>query len=481
MSTSISIKELKELDPSSYQIVDIRDAVEISHGAIPGALVMKTEEIETSDAIDRSKKTIICCSRGRFSVAATEELQEKGWDAVSLEGGYIAWLMDVMSAPEEQDKAADVEKSLRKKFKKSIWSKFTKAINTYELVKPGDRIAVCISGGKDSMLMAKCFQELKLHNKFDFEVKFVVMDPGYSPENRKVIEDNAKSLRKKFKKSIWSKFTKAINTYELVKPGDRIAVCISGGKDSMLMAKCFQELKLHNKFDFEVKFVVMDPGYSPENRKVIEDNAKSLHIPITIFETDIFDSVYHVENSPCYLCARMRRGHLYHFAQQLGCNKIALGHHYDDVIETILMGMLYGAQVQTMMPKLHSIHFEGMELIRPLYLVREDDIKAWRDYNGLHFIQCACKFTDTCTTCNNEENRSKRVEIKELIKNLKKVNPFVESNIFRSVENVNIDTVVGYKQHGIRHNFLEGYDDNPGYVPEAEKAAAETEQEKEGK
>ena len=294
-------------------------------------------------------------------------------------------------------------------------------------------------------------------------------------EQQDVYLDIEQSIRKKFKKSIWCKFTKAVREYELVKEGDKIAVCISGGKDSMLMAKCFQELKLHNKFDFEVKFVVMDPGYSPENRKVIEDNAKSLHIPITIFETDIFDSVYHVENSPCYLCARMRRGHLYHFAQQLGCNKIALGHHYDDVIETILMGMLYGAQVQTMMPKLHSIHFEGMELIRPLYLVREDDIKAWRDYNGLHFIQCACKFTDTCTTCNNEENRSKRVEIKELIKNLKKVNPFVESNIFRSVENVNIDTVVGYKQHGIRHNFLEGYDDNPGYVPEAEKAAAETE------
>ena len=236
------------------------------------------------------------------------------------------------------------------------------------------------------------------------------------------------------------------------------------------MAKCFQELKLHNKFDFEVKFVVMDPGYSPENRKVIEDNAKA-SIFRSRFSRPIFSIRFiHVENSPCYLCARMRRGHLYHFAQQLGCNKIALGHHYDDVIETILMGMLYGAQVQTMMPKLHSIHFEGMELIRPLYLVREDDIKAWRDYNGLHFIQCACKFTDTCTTCNNEENRSKRVEIKELIKNLKKVNPFVESNIFRSVENVNIDTVVGYKQHGIRHNFLEGYDDNPGYVPEAEKS-----------
>lgn len=377
MSTSISIKELKELDPSSYQIVDIRDAVEISHGAIPGALVMKTEEIETSDAIDRSKKTIICCSRGRFSVAAAEELQEKGWDAVSLEGGYIAWLMDVMSVPEEQDKAADVEKSLRKKFKKSIWSKFTKAINTYELVKPGDKIAVCISGGKDSMLMAKCFQDLKRFSKFEFDVKFLVMDPGYSEANR----------------------------------------------------------------------------------KVIENNAKILNVPITIFESNIFDSVYHIEKSPCYLCARMRRGHLYNFARELGCNKIALGHHYDDVIETILMGMLYGAQVQTMMPKLHSTNFEGMELIRPLYLVREDDIKAWRDYNDLKFIQCACKFTDTCTTCDNEETRSKRLEIKNLIHELKKTNPFIEGNIFKSVENVNLDTVIAYKKDGVKHHFLEHYED----------------------
>ena len=202
----------------------------------------------------------------------------------------------------------------------------------------------------------------------------------------------------------------------------------------------------------------MDPGYSPENRKVIEDNARNLNIPITIFESDIFESVYHIEKSPCYLCARMRRGHLYSYAKELGCNKIALGHHYDDVIETILMGMLYGAQIQTMMPKLHSTNFEGMELIRPLYLVREDDIKAWRDYNNLHFIQCACKFTDTCTTCNNNENRSKRVEVKELIRNLKEVNPFVEGNIFKSVENVNIDTVVGYKQKGVRHHFLDDYD-----------------------
>ena len=267
-----------------------------------------------------------------------------------------------------------------------------------------------------------------------------------------------KSLRKKFKKSIWSRFTKAINTYELVKPGDKIAVCISGGKDSMLMAKCFQELKLHNKFDFEVKFLVMDPGYSPANRRMIEENSRLLDVPVTVFESDIFESVYNIEKSPCYLCARMRRGYLYSHAKELGCNKIALGHHYDDVIETILMGMLYGAQIQTMMPKLHSTNFEGMELIRPLYLVREDDIKAWRDYNGLEILQCACRFTENCASCDNEESRSKRLEIKQLIKNLKQVNPFVEGNIFKSVENVNIDTVVAYKQNGVRHHFLEGYD-----------------------
>ena len=266
------------------------------------------------------------------------------------------------------------------------------------------------------------------------------------------------SITKAFRKTLWKPFVEALKRYELIKAGDRIAVCISGGKDSMLMAKCFQELKLHNKFDFEVKFLVMDPGYSPANRRVIEENAKRLHIPITIFESDIFDSVYHIEKNPCYLCARMRRGHLYHYAQELGCNKIALGHHYDDVIETILMGMLYGAQIQSMMPKLHSTNFEGMELIRPLYLVREDDIKAWRDYNGLRFIQCACKFTDTCTTCNNEENRSKRMEIKELIRTLKEVNPYVEGNIFKSVENVNLDTMICYKTGGEKHHFLETYD-----------------------
>lgn len=267
------------------------------------------------------------------------------------------------------------------------------------------------------------------------------------------------SLRKRFKKKIWSKFTKAINTYDLVKPGDKIAVCISGGKDSMLMAKCFQELKIHNKFDFEVKFLVMDPGYNPENRRQIEENARKLNIPITVFETDIFESVFTIEKSPCYLCARMRRGHLYHFAKDMGCNKIALGHHYDDVIETILMGMLYSGQIQTMMPKLHSTNFEGMELIRPLYLVREDDIKAWRDYNDLRFIQCACKFTEDCASCDNEENLSKRLEIKELISELKKTNRFVEGNIFKSVENVNLNTIVAYKKDGVRHNFLDTYDE----------------------
>ena len=277
-------------------------------------------------------------------------------------------------------------------------------------------------------------------------------------EQQDVYLDIEQSIRKKFKKSIWCKFTKAVREYELVKEGDKIAVCISGGKDSMLMAKLFQELQRHNRFPFEVTFLVMDPGYSKENRQIIENNAKKLHIPLTIFESDIFEAVLHVEKSPCYLCARMRRGHLYAKAKELGCNKIALGHHYDDVIETILMGMLYGAQVQTMMPKLHSTNFEGMELIRPLYLVREDDIKKWRDYNDLHFLQCACKFTETCSI-EGGDSSSKRMEIKHLIRELKKTNPFVEGNIFKSVENVNLSTVIAYKQNGVKHHFLESYDE----------------------
>lgn len=278
-------------------------------------------------------------------------------------------------------------------------------------------------------------------------------------ENQRA-KDVERSINKKFHKTIWSRFTAGINEYNMIEPGDKIAVCISGGKDSMLMAKLFQELKRHNKFPFEVVYLVMDPGYNEPNRQKIEDNAKMLNIPITVFESDIFESVVHIEKSPCYLCARMRRGHLYNKAKELGCNKIALGHHYDDVIETILMGMLYGGQVQTMMPKLHSTNFEGMELIRPMYLVREDDIKHWRDYNSLEFLQCACKFTEACTQMqDNPGDVSKRLEVKNLIAQLKKTNSQVESNIFKSVSNVNLSTVIAYKKDGIKHSFLDFYDE----------------------
>ena len=269
-----------------------------------------------------------------------------------------------------------------------------------------------------------------------------------------------KSINKKFHKSIWCKFTKAINTYDLVKEGDKIAVCISGGKDSVLMAKLFQELKRHHKFDFELVFLVMDPGYNPINRQTIMNNAKLLNIPITVFNTEIFDAVADIENSPCYLCARMRRGHLYNQAKELGCNKIALGHHYDDVIETILMSMFYGGQIQTMMPKLHSTNFEGMELICPMYLIREEDIIHWRLYNDLQFIQCACRFTENCNICDNGGGGSKRQEMKALIKKLRQTSPYIESNIFKSVENVNLDTVIAYKKNGVRHEFLDNYEEN---------------------
>lgn len=275
-----------------------------------------------------------------------------------------------------------------------------------------------------------------------------------------VLEKAIKGIRKKYHKELFSAFAKALNEYELLEPNDKVAVCISGGKDSMLMAMLFQELKRHNKFPFDLEFIVMDPGYSPKNRKQIEDNAKLLNIPITIFESDIFDNVLNIEKSPCYVCARMRRGHLYAKAKELGCNKIALGHHYDDVIETILMGMLYGAQIQTMMPKLHSTNFEGMELIRPMYLIREKDIIAWRNYAGLTFLQCACKFTETISDelKNADILSSKRQKVKQLIATLANEDPQIEYNIFRSVENVNLSTIIEYKdKNGVKHNFKEDY------------------------
>lgn len=375
-----SWQQICAMKKEDYILIDIRDELSFSYGNIPGSINI-TEEMLLADAEKWHPKTVIlCCKKGESSLALATRLREAGWDAYSLQGGYLAWLMQKM---QEEEQAPEI-------------------------------------------------------TTFDIE----------------------QSLRKKFKKSIWSKFTKAIRDYELVQEGDKIAVCISGGKDSMLMAKLFQELQRHHKVEFELVFLVMDPGYSAANRQIIENNAKKLGIPITIFESDIFDAVFEIEKSPCYLCARMRRGHLYHQAKQLGCNKIALGHHYDDVIETILMGMLYGAQMQTMMPKLHSTNFEGMELIRPLYLVREDDIKKWRDYNHLYFLQCACKFTETCSSCQeNEQNNSKRLEVKNLIREMKKTNPYVEGNIFKSVENVNLSTIIAYKKDGVKHHFLETYDE----------------------
>ena len=370
----ISIEELKKTDKNTCLVVDIRDEISYNYGNIPGSVNIPIDRIKSDRSIlPKDKKLVICCKSGQISDTLAEELREEGYNAVNLVSGYYGWLKDKFT---EDDYAADVEKSIRKKFSKTIWSRFTKAI----------------------------------------------------------IE------------------------YELVKPNDKIAVCISGGKDSMLMAKLFQELKRHDKFPFELVFLVMDPGYSPENRYVIENNARKLNIPITVFETQIFESVYNVKKYPCYLCARMRRGYLYKKAKELGCNKIALGHHYDDVIETILMGMLYGGQVQTMMPKLHSTNYEGMELIRPMYLIREAEIKHWRDYNKLNFIQCACRFTDTCTTCNPGNTGSKRQEVKQLIAQLKKINPQIESNIFRSVENVNLNTIISYKKDDEQHSFLDDYD-----------------------
>ncbi|MDO4333522.1 MAG: ATP-binding protein [Eubacteriales bacterium] len=380
----ITYQEMTKLPKDSCLLVDTRDESATEYGMIPGAVRIAENELEDkAAALPADKKIILYCARGIFSREWAEELREKGLDAYSLKGGYAGWLLERMREAQEEEKD--------------------------------------------------------------------------KPESKaKEVEEG---IRKKFHKQLFSRFAKAINVYDLVQENDKIAVCISGGKDSMLMAKLFQELKRHNKFPFELVFLVMDPGYSELNRKVIENNAKLLDIPITVFESDIFEAVYEVEKSPCYLCARMRRGYLYSRAKELGCNKIALGHHYDDVIETILMGMLYGAQMQTMMPKLHSTNFEGMELIRPMYLIREDDIKKWRDFYDLHFIQCACRFTDTCTTCRPDGSSvSKRMEIKRLIADMKKTNPFVESNIFKSVENVNLSTIIAYKENGIRHHFLDGYD-----------------------
>lgn len=271
-------------------------------------------------------------------------------------------------------------------------------------------------------------------------------------------EEITKSITKRFRKEIWKMFVKGISEYEMIKEGDKIAVCISGGKDSMLMAKCFQEIQKHQKMNFELEFIVMNPGYNEVNKQKIIDNSKILGIPITMFETDIFSRVVNIENNPCYLCARMRRGYLYEKAKELGCNKIALGHHFNDVIETILMGMFYGSQMQTMMPKVCSTSHPGMELIRPLYFVKEDDIIAWSKYNDLEFIQCACKFTEKYALSQNPGEVSKREEMKNLIKEMKKGYDKIDINIFNSVQNVNLDTIISYRRGDEFHHFLDDYD-----------------------
>lgn len=373
----ITVDNIEEKIKEGYKLIDMRDFSKVAYGIIPGAIVVESEKLEEhSDEFKQYTGVIIYCTRGQYSLDAAEKLQDSGVNALSLRGGFNSWLMAQMELEKDTNKQHDIEQGIQK-----AWHK-----------------------------------------------------------------------------KLFTPFAKAVKKYEMIQEGDKIAVCISGGKDSMLMAKLFQEIQRHRLVNFQLTFIVMDPGYSSENRKVIEHNAKMLGIPIKIFESNIFDIVYDEEKSPCYLCARMRRGYLYSKAKELGCNKIALGHHYDDVIETILMGMLYGAQIQTMMPKLHSTNFKNMELIRPMYLIREDDIKRWRDENNLKFIQCACHFTDTCTTCAPDGRTvSKRMEIKNLIKELKEVNPYVEGNIFKSMENVNLDTVIQYKQDGKKYSFLDKY------------------------
>lgn len=266
-----------------------------------------------------------------------------------------------------------------------------------------------------------------------------------------------RSIIKRFRKEIWAKFVKAVKDYKLINEGDKVMVCISGGKDSFLLAKCVEELKKHGGVNFDACYVCMNPGYNELNKQMILKNAKILNVDLEMFESDIFDVANTLnEKSPCYMCARMRRGYLYNKAKELGCNKIALGHHFDDVVETTLLSMFYGSEVKTMLPKLHSENFEGLELIRPLYLVKEANVLAWCKYNDLTFINCACKFTDRVSK--SDEHISKRKEMKELIKKLREMNPDIDYNIFKSMDNVNLNCVLGTRKDGVHKSFMEDYD-----------------------
>ena len=379
---TITIEELEQLTPGSVTIVDVRPADTYQRGTFEGAINVPMKEfVDRYEEIPKDKPVWVLCHTGERSLDYVELLCSHGYDAGNITGGYRAYLR--------------------------------------------------------------------------LQLERFMKEEDARKEKTKEIE---RSLIKKFRKSIWRSFTRAIQKYDLIQEGDKIAVCISGGKDSMLMAKLMQELQRHGKFPFELVFLVMNPGYNEDNWKIIQDNAKLLDIPLTVFESDIFNIVAEVDRNPCYLCARMRRGYLYSHAKELGCNKIALGHHFDDVIETILMGMLYSGKVETMMPKLHSKNFEGMELIRPLYMVKEADIEAWRDYHQLHFIQCACRFTENCASCGGEKG-SKRDEMTELIKHFRQVSDVIEYNIFNSVHNINLRTVIGYHKDDQEYNFLDDYDE----------------------
>lgn len=382
---SITIESLERADKDKVLVVDIRPEEQYQRGTFPGAVNLPMAEFEdrkTELELYKDKEIYLMCHTGERSLEYVQDLIADGYDAGNVTGGYRSYL------------------------------------------------------------------KLTL-------IRFVQKDSEEQlAERTREIE---RSIIKKFRRSVWRPFTKALNEYQLVQEGDKIAVCISGGKDSMLMAKLFQELKRHGKVNFEVVFLVMNPGYNEDNWNIILNNAKLLGIPLTVFESDIFDTVATIDKNPCYLCARMRRGYLYSKAKELGCNKIALGHHFDDVIETILMGMLYSAKIETMMPKLHSQNFEGMELIRPMYMIKEEGIKAWRDYNKLQFIQCACRFTENCSTCGGGR-KSKRDEMKELVEQFRNISSVIDTNIFNSIHNINLNTVIGYHKDDMKYNFLDDYD-----------------------
>ena len=382
---SITIESLERTDKDKVLVVDIRPEDQYQRGTFPGAVNLPMAEFEdrkTELELYKDKEIYLMCHTGERSLEYVQDLIADGYDAGNVTGGYRSYL-------------------------KLTLTRFVQKDSEEQLA-----------------------------------------------ERTREIE---RSIIKKFRRSVWRPFTKALNEYQLVQEGDKIAVCISGGKDSMLMAKLFQELKRHGKVNFEVVFLVMNPGYNEDNWNIILNNAKLLGIPLTVFESDIFDTVATIDKNPCYLCARMRRGYLYSKAKGLGCNKIALGHHFDDVIETILMGMLYSAKIETMMPKLHSQNFEGMELIRPMYMIKEEGIKAWRDYNKLQFIQCACRFTENCSTCGGGR-KSKRDEMKELVEQFRNISSVIDTNIFNSIHNINLNTVIGYHKDDMKYNFLDDYD-----------------------